>query len=432
MLESRRKKSHKGDGKMDVIELRRDLHRHPEVGFTEFRTASKVVETLTSLGYNVVYGDDAIDESSRLGVPDKDELDKAYERAIRDGANPDILKRMRGGLTGVVGMLKGKKPGPTIAFRFDMDALPIQESSDDDHFPHSQGFRSLYDRHMHACAHDGHTAIGLSLAEKMAHRNFAGTLKLIFQPAEEGVRGAYAMVQKGMVDDVDELYGMHLGIDKPSFEVYGGSTGWLATTKLLIHFHGVPANSGGAPEKGRHAILGAATAALNIHAITRFGTGITRVNVGVLEGGTAPNIVPYFAKMVVETRSDIDAVNQELVNRVRIIVKNSAEMYGLEYDINVIGQATTLTCDEELVDVVLDAAKGIEPFHTFERIGIGNGSEDASFLMKRVQERGGKATYMIIGSTLAAPHHHQKFDIDEQTLPASVQLLENIANRRLS
>ncbi|HET7577872.1 MAG TPA: amidohydrolase, partial [Bacillales bacterium] len=289
---------------MDLIELRRDLHQHPEVGFTEFRTAGKVVETLQSLGYQVLYGADALEADSRKGVPEEEELQKAYERALKDGANPKILEKMKGGLTAVIGILEGEQPGPTIAFRFDMDALPILESEDDDHVPFAQGFRSKYEGNMHACAHDGHTSIGLALAEKMVEQSFSGTLMLIFQPAEEGGRGAYSIVQKGIVDEVDKIYCMHLGLDIPLGEIYGGTSDWLASTKMVAHFHGVPSHSGAAPEKGRNALLGAATALLNIHALPRYSNGRTRVGVGILEGGTAPNIIPYYAKMTLETRSD--------------------------------------------------------------------------------------------------------------------------------
>ena len=153
---------------MDIVALRRDFHMHPEVGFTEFRTASKVVEILNSLGYKVMFGRDAMDGDSRRGVPSQEVLDEAYQRALRDGANPEIISTMKDGYTAVIGILQGKVPGPTVAFRFDMDALPILESKDHDHCPEANGFRSLYDGNMHSCGHDGHTAIGLGLAEKLS------------------------------------------------------------------------------------------------------------------------------------------------------------------------------------------------------------------------------------------------------------------------
>lgn len=415
---------------MDIVSLRRDFHKHPEVGFTEFRTASKVVQILTSLGYDVIYGKDALDGDSRRGLPSEDQLQAAYERALRDGADPAILEKMKGGYTAVIGVLKGKAEGPTTAFRFDMDALPILESTDADHFPQSAGFRSIYEGNMHACAHDAHTAIGLGVAAKLADRDFAGTVKLLFQPAEEGVRGAYAVVQKGMVDDVDAIYCFHLGTNVPLGEVHGGSAGFLASTKMAAHFYGVSSHAGASPEQGRNALLGAATALLNIHAIPRFSTGSTRINVGVLEGGTAANIIPAYAKLVVETRSVSEEVNEELERRVRNIIAHSAEMHELQHEVEVIGGAITISCDQELVEAALEEARKVEGFHTFKTIESSSlGSEDASFLLRRVQERGGKGTYMIIGTDIPAPHHNPKFDIQEEVLPRAVELLERIARR---
>ncbi|MED1794765.1 amidohydrolase [Brevibacillus nitrificans] len=418
---------------LDLVSLRRDFHMHPEVGFTEFRTATKVVEILTSLGYEVIYGQDALDGPSRRGLPAQAVLEEAYERALRDGANPAIAEKMRGGYTAVIGVKKGKADGPTVAFRFDMDALPVLESKDADHFPQANGFRSQYEGNMHACAHDGHTTIGLGLAEKLADGNFSGTVKLIFQPAEEGVRGAYSIVQKGIVDDVDYIFCHHLGVNVPLGEVHGGSHGLLATTKMLAHFHGVSSHAGASPEHGKNALLGAATALLNIHAITRFSSAATRVNVGVLEGGTAANIIPAYAKMIVETRSESEDVNAEVEKRVRNIIASAAAMHELDHEIEVIGGAIPINYDDEMADLALEEARQVEGFHSFKK-GEHNamGSEDASFLIKRVQDRGGKGTYMSIGTDIPAPHHHPKFDIQEEILPRAVELLTRIAKRLLT
>lgn len=122
-----------------MIQIRRDFHRHPELGFTEFRTAGKVVETLQALGYHVTYGKDAMDGEARRGVPSEKELKRAFDRAIENGADPDIIAPMKGGYTAVIGRLEGNTPGPVVALRFDMDALPITESADADHGPHAKG-----------------------------------------------------------------------------------------------------------------------------------------------------------------------------------------------------------------------------------------------------------------------------------------------------
>lgn len=411
---------------MNTVDLRRDLHAHPEVGFTEFRTASLVVAKLQSLGYEVSYGADVMVPEARRGLPSQRQLGEAFERAKAEGANPTILEAMRGGLTGVVATLTRGLPGPTVAFRFDMDALPIVESADEDHVPQREGFRSSYEGSMHACGHDGHTAIGVDFASRMAGRSFPGTLKLIFQPAEEGGRGAVSMVEKGVVDDVDYLFCCHLGLDLPLGTVSGGTVDFLASTKLQAQFHGLSAHAAASPEKGRNALLGAATALLNIHAIPRFSTGTTRVNVGMLEGGTATNIIPDFARMLLECRASSYEDNQELEQRVRTVLEASAGMHGLSCDIETIGEAATATCDEELKVMVLDAAKTVPFFTDYVDEHPLGASEDATFLMRRVQERGKKATYFVLGTTIPAPHHNPRFDIDERVLPAAADLLAKI------
>lgn len=236
-----------------------------------------------------------------------------------------------------------------------------------------------------------------------------------------------------MLDDVDYIFCHHLGTNVPLGEVHGASFGFLATTKMVAHFHGVPSHAGASPEKGKNALLGAATALLNIHAIPRFSTGSTRVNVGVLEGGTAANIIPQHAKMIVETRSVSEEVNAELEQRVRNIIAHSAAMHELEHEIEVIGGAIPINSDLDMAELAIEEAKQVEGFTAF-KVSDSNamGSEDASFMIKRVQERGGKGTYMAIGTDIPAPHHHPKFDIQEEILPRSVELLHRIAKRLLT
>ncbi|MFB5190701.1 amidohydrolase [Alicyclobacillus fastidiosus] len=416
---------------MDICALRRDLHQHPEVGFTEFRTATIVVEQLLSLGYDVRFGRDVMEPSSRRGLPSESELDHALSRAIADGASEAIASQMAGGFTGVVATRRGTAPGPTVAFRFDMDALPILESQDTSHLPQAEGFRSAYDGNMHACGHDGHTAIGLALAKQLSEQPFQGTLKLIFQPAEEGGRGARSMVDQGELDDVDRLFCFHLGLDLPLGWMSGGATEFLASTKLSAHFQGVSAHAAAAPEKGKNALLGAATALLNIHALPRYSTDATRVNVGVLEGGTAANIIPDSARMVLECRASTYEVNLDLERRVRDILTHSAAMHGLSCDIEVIGEAATATCDKDLIHLAMDQAKATEWFtHVVDSHPM-RASEDATLMMRRVQERGGQATYMVLGTSIAAPHHNPAFDIDETILPVAVCFLGRLAMHTL-
>jgi aminobenzoyl-glutamate utilization protein A len=282
---------------------------------------------------------------------------------------------------------------------------------------------------MHACAHDGHTALGLTLAARMSEVELSGSLRLIFQPAEEGGRGARSMVAGGAVDGVDRLFCLHLGIGLPQGEIAGGCLDFFATAKMVARFRGVPAHAGQAPQDGRNALLGAATALLNIHALPRFGTSDTRVNVGRLEGGVSSNVIAQHAAMAVETRAASTEVNQELERRVRTVIEHAAAMHGLEHEVEVTGGAETFDCDEELVDLVVEEAAEVASIQEARRWYRAGASEDASLLVRRVQEQGGKATYLVVGTTLAAPHHNDHFDIDEESLPVAVELLERIAHR---
>src|SRR5713226_991428 len=217
---------------VDVIALRRDFHAYPEPGFCEMRTAGTVAALLEEYGYAVVCGAQVMVPEARMGVPEPAVLEEAYSRGREAGVRDEFLERMKGGLTAVVGALVGRYAGPVITLRFDMDALPIVEADDDAHVPFALGFRSRYEGYMHACGHDGHTAVGLALAARLYDREFHGQVKLIFQPAEEGLRGARAIAQSGVLDDVDALLCMHLGSGVPTGTIYAGTGGGLASTKL--------------------------------------------------------------------------------------------------------------------------------------------------------------------------------------------------------
>ncbi|HBY5991109.1 TPA: amidohydrolase [Klebsiella pneumoniae] len=196
-----------------MTQWRRDFHLHAESGWLEFRTASMVADILDGLGYQLALGRDVIDADSRMGLPDEETLAQAFERAREQGAPERWLPAFEGGFAGVVATLDTGRPGPTLAFRVDMDALDLNEQHDDSHRPHRDHFASCNAGMMHACGHDGHTAIGLGLAHvlKQYAAQLNGVIKLIFQPAEEGTRGARAMVAAGVVDDVDYFTAIHIG-----------------------------------------------------------------------------------------------------------------------------------------------------------------------------------------------------------------------------
>lgn len=405
---------------------RRDFHRHAEPGWLELRTASIVAEELDRLGFELAVGRDVVASQARMGLPDEQTLALAEHRALEQGAVARWLPALSGGFTGVVATLDSGRPGPTLAIRVDLDALDLEESGAADHRPRAEGFASLNRGAMHACGHDGHTAIGLGLARllKRFEAELHGRIKLIFQPAEEGVRGARSMVEAGVVDDVDLLIASHIGLDRPLGEVVCAADGFLATTKLDVEFKGVPAHAGGRPEAGRNALLAAAQAALGLHAIAPHSLGASRVNVGVLEAGSGRNVIAAVARMKIETRGESSEINAYVEARAREVIDGAAIIHGVEASVSVAGGADTCKASPALVErirTLLEGAPGIDRLVTTDPSP--SGSEDATCLMARVQARGGQATYMIFGTELAAGHHHQRFDFDEQVLPLAVRTL---------
>ena len=235
---------------LDVTALRRDLHRHPETAFREIRTCARIAAELTALGVEPRLGREVIRVDEVVDYPSEEQLDESAERAERTGAERRWIDPLRAGGTAVVAELAGNRPGPTWAMRFDTDALPITESSARDHRPVAEGFVSEFVGAMHACGHDGHVALGLGLAERLiADNDFPGRVRLLFQPAEEGGRGARAMLQAGVVDDVDRFVTLHLGLDRPTDHVVGGAVGAFATDKLRARFTGVASHAATAPPR---------------------------------------------------------------------------------------------------------------------------------------------------------------------------------------
>jgi len=414
----------------DLVGLRRDLHRHAETAWTEFRTASIAAGRLAALGFDVSLGRKVMVAGARMGVPAADVIDAAFRRAREEGARADLLSEMEGGFTGVVARMTGARPGPSIAFRFDIDANDVNESREAAHVPAREGFASVHAGAMHACGHDGHTTIGLGLAAVLAtlRAEWPGTVTLVFQPGEEGVRGARAMVEAGVVDDASVMVCCHLGAQsRVTGHVIGGISGFLATTKLDAVFTGAESHAALEPETGRSALLGAATAVLNLHAIPRHSGGESRINVGVLQAGTGRNVTPGRALLKLETRGATAAVNEYVEARARAVLAAAAAMHGLGIDITIAGATPSASSDAALIARVREAAAQVAEVTTFEDTAFATASDDGCAFMRRVQERGGLAVFIIVGAALASGHHTPRFDFDEAALPLGVKLLGSLA-----
>lgn len=363
--------------------LRRDFHLHPELGFREIRTSGIVAKELEALGLEVTKGV---------------------------------------GKTGVVGLLEGAKPGPTLLLRFDMDALPIHEETGAEYASQNAGV-------MHACGHDGHTAIGLTVAKLLnQHKDkLAGTVKFCFQPSEEGnngeeVGGAEMMMRDGVLDGpkVDMTLSLHLWNEKP--------LGWVNVAKGPV--------MAGAEEfkikvigKGGHGAIPdlAVDPVVCAAQIVSASQSIVSRNVGPLEtavisftvinGGTAFNVIPQEVMMQGTIRTFDPQVRTKVLQRFDEVVHGVASAMGCQVELNVKQLTPALINAERVAASVQATAQRLLPnLHHDLSPYLTMGAEDMAYMQAKVD-----GCYFFIGSNnherhLDYGHHHPKFDFDEQAL----------------
>lgn len=417
--------------KENLVEMRRRFHRFPEVGFTEFITTYEIYKVLEQMDYKLSLGDDVLLRSARVGVPKEEKFKKSCERAINYGVPEAFLEHVKEGTTGVIATLDTGKPGPHFAARFDIDGLPITESKDEDHVPAEEQFISLHEGEMHACGHDGHITTGLFIADYInANKDsLKGRFTIIFQPAEESVRGAKSVVERGWLDDVDYFFSGHLGIrNLPVGTVSAGTTDFLASSKFDVKFTGKPAHAGVEPDAGNNSLLAASGAALNLNAIARHGDGSTRINVGTMRAGSGRNVVADSAFMEIETRGETTELNHYMYNKAKTVIQAAADMYENEVEIIEMGEAPDAVCSDELITAVKDAVKNNELITDLKDTLPLGASEDVTMMMERVLDKNGKATYMLFPFELKYGHHHPKFDLDESVLHVAVSTYIDIVN----
>lgn len=411
---------------------RRQLHSHAEPGFAEFWTTVFIYSELKDLPVTIRFGKEVYDRTQRFGVMQAEDLRFWQERALKQGADGEALTALEG-ITGLVVDIfpetSAEKEVRTL-LRFDIDAVALEESSASGHIPHRLGFASKNPGYCHACGHDGHTAIGIAVAKTLAgaRKFLRHGVRIVFQPAEEGVRGAAGL--KHLCRDVRYAVIGHIGMNADvSGSLVCGAYGFFATKKFNVRFGGVSAHAGAEPEKGKNALLAACCAVLNLYAMPRHGGGETRVNVGVLQAGTAANVIADKAFFSAEIRGETSEVCADLMRQAENIIAGAAVMYGLEYSIEYTGFCDSGRSDEELAAVLAEAAGEIPYFRPDKcRLsGKGYGSDDACTYMRAVQQQGGKAVYCMLGSDLPAGHHKPLFDFDERVLlPACMLFVKTV------
>lgn len=413
----------------EMIETRRKLHKHPEIAWTEFLTTQVIVNRVRELGFKTVLGEALFNKDAVLGR-EPDVVEAAMARSLKLGMDKKLLDEMQG-YTGCMAIWETGRPGPVTALRFDIDCVNVEENHNDTNEAFCGGFDSECAGLMHACGHDAHAAMGLAVAHWI-HDNadsLCGTIKIVFQPAEEGTKGASGIAASDNLDDVDYLIGAHIGVAAHLHEVAIIRSGFLSTTKMNVSFTGVPAHAGAAAELGRNALMAACSASMQVMGIARHGQGDTSVNIGTLRAGEGRNVVPVHASIEMEVRGKTAAINQYMQDTAERMVRGSAESYGVQYKIDVMGKAESVACDEDLSDMVKEAAQSVEGVtRVFDIVGC-TGSEDCSLLINKVQSHGGKAAFFFYGCNNHG-HHKSDFEIqDTESMPVGLEVFLKMIER---
>lgn len=420
-----------------IVDFRRDVHKHPEGPLAEYRTASAVIRHLQKLGYEVYFGDDANDLTNIVDtLPSQEDSERECQRAIRDGADPEHVKQMKYGKTGVMGVLRCGE-GPVVGIRCDMDAVYLGECEFDDHIPYREGFRSIYEGISHGCNHDAHTAIGIGIAEVMVRLKnegkLTGTLKLFFQPAEEIFAGGRSMVDKGVADDLTHSFTIHMGVSTTrTGQIAALVVDFPKIVKYDVKFFGQNGHADCTPEQGKNALLAACTATIGLNAICRHSKGNSRVNVGLIKSGSPLNLnaIPGYGEIVLELVAFCDEVFDFLYESSVRVINGAAAMYDCTAQIDLNKSAVPVEsakCDYGMIDFVRRAAEKVPEIDEFFETGSLHGAgEDASLYIKKAQKNGGMGTYIMFGSDLSNNLHTPFNDVCERSLIIATETMSHL------
>lgn len=385
-----------------VIEWRRDIHQNPELSNREFKTAEKIAEHLKSLGIEV-----------QTGVAH----------------------------TGVVGILKGKKNGKTIALRADIDALPVLERND---LPFKSTVKSEFMGEevpvMHACGHDTHIAILMGVAEVLSKNTdkIKGTVKFIFQPAEEGPPpgeegGALLMVKEGVLKnpDVDAIFGLHINSQTPIGVIRYKSGGTMAAAQSFTIIVKGKQSHGSQPWSGVDPILISAKIIDGLQTIISRETNLTKeaavITVGKITSGVRFNIIPESAEMIGTIRTLDQGMKEHINRRMEEMVPAIAKAYGGDATIE-IRDATEITYNEPaLVEQMLPTMKRVAGEANVQTQNAVTGAEDFSYYQKEVPGFFFFLGGMAPGTTESFPHHTPDFRIDDSGLLLGVKTLTEMS-----
>ncbi len=407
---------------------RQDFHKYAESAWHEVRTCSKIADYLVKLGVtDLKMGKECFVAEDRMGLPPQEELDAVYERALEQGAVPEYAPLFKDGFTGIMATIDTGKPGPVIGYRVDIDALGVVECKDPEiHRPAREGFASVNDGEMHACGHDGHATVGMATADAFMKfkDQLCGKLKIVFQPAEEGVRGAHGMIGTGWFDDIDYMMAIHVGgpqKDHPEFKIKATNKNCMANCKMDVYLTGKACHAS-SPQNGNNAMLAMAAIIQGVYGIPRASVGDARINVGQVIAGTGRNVVCDRVKMVMEIRGLTQASLEYLRPYTERIIEHAAAMHGCTAEIVVMGATPCVPTDtpefsKYLADVANEVGLGCNEPGAFTST-----SDDYAYMAQRVMEHGGKSCYLGLVTKTGGPAHAVTFDIQEEDIPNGVKM----------
>ena len=414
----------------ELVAQRRDFHKFAEKGWFEMRTSSIIARKLTEMGYEVLVGDQVCKKDARMGVPSDEELEEQYERAVAQGADPEFVKYTKGGMTGVIGILRCGE-GPTVAMRFDIDALGVFEEKDKSHRPACEGFGSVNEGFMHACGHDTHNAMLLGAVKVILKMRdeFAGTVRFLFQPGEETCEGAPAMIKQGALDGADYAFGIHISSTLPCGHIAAmPGASHAATDRYWITINGKTAH-GADPKNGVDAaVAGAAT-------VMALQTLVSReydpadplvVTVGQIHSGSRFNIIPGKCEIEGTVRTYSREIHDEIQDTLTRIAKNTAAAFRCTADVKYDKIAEVNYNDEEAYAIGVKAAEEVAP----GKVEMGTptmGGEDFSFYTSHT-----KCAFFSLGArwpdvSKIYSMHHESVLFDESALETGVAFYAQVA-----
>ncbi len=410
--------------------LRREFHEYPEPMWAEFWTTYRIIQELQELEeWDIYYGIDIYPKKEyRNNLPEEEVMEHYYEHA-KTHYGIGKIEGMHGGYTGVIAHLKMGKGGPKIGFRFDIDALHLHESEDQNHKPTREGFRSKNDN-MHGCGHDGHISMGLGLARLLTKKKkkLNADIYIYFQPGEEGGLGGSVFSKHKTVKELDYFISAHLGLVDTRKIICGVE--FMASTRYKVTFEGKAAHAGVAPQEGQNALLAAAQATTAIHALPRHGDGATRAGVGDFHSYSPSNVISEEATFVLEVRGETMEINEEMERKALNVIKGAAKMNNVGFHYKNVGTYINAKNTPAMRKMVKDVAKELGiPSKAIIDTQLLMGSEDATYLMREVTNKGGKAVFVGLGCPTYGGHHSSKFDFDEDMMAWGVDIFWGMAQR---